>query len=86
MVFQVLDGLHQPFNAVAQAGKRYIAGDAEQSSYRIGVVAVVNADATGGVAYLASTFVSGREALICGLADPVANPKVAPTLALAAVH
>lgn len=83
---EVADGSEQPVEVVAKSGDGCITSSTEESTDGIGFMAVVYTDAAIAVAYLASTVVSGRNPVECGLTNPVAAPEIVPPLPLFGVH
>jgi len=86
VVFEVFDGSEQAVEVVAKSGECCVTASAEESADRVCFMAMVYADAVGAVAYLASTVVSGRYTVECGLTNPVAGPEIVPPLPLFGIH
>lgn len=83
---EVLDCPEESDEVVAKSGEGCVAACAEKSTDGICFMAMIHTDAASAVAYLASTLVSGRYPVECGLANPVAAPEVVPPLPLFSVH
>jgi hypothetical protein len=74
MSLEVVDRAADAREGVTERGEGGVATSADEPSDDAGVMAMVNADVSGRVAYLAPTVISGRQPLVSGLCYPVATP------------